>query len=63
MINVLKVYKSCWHEWRLLHNLVSIFQLENVSSRKRENKVEYFQHHSTDFHEISTEMIALWLTI
>ena len=45
------------HKWRLPHNLVSILQVENVSRGKK--NVEFVRHHSTDFNQGFTKMIAL----
>ena len=42
MIKVLEFYRNVRREWRLLHNLVSIFQVENVSPGKKD--VEYLRH-------------------
>ena len=62
MIKEVWVYKSALHEWRLLHNLVSIFQVEYRSPEKnQENNIEYLQQHSSNFHQIFTEIIALYL--
>ena len=60
MINVLKVYKSVWHERRLSHNLVSIFQWKICHLEKVRN-VEYLRQHSTDLNQIFSKMIDFWL--
>ena len=42
MIKVLKFYKSVWHEWRLLYNLVTIFQVKNVATEKNKKTLNIF---------------------
>ena len=46
---------------RLPHNLISIFQMENVSPRKTEKNVEYVRQYLIDFPQVFTKMIALCL--
>ena len=43
------------------HSLVSIVQVENVSPGKTEKNVKYLRQHSTDFHQVFINVIALIL--
>ena len=53
---------SVRYEWRLPHNLVFIFQMENVSPGKKKKR-GYLRHLSTGFHQVFTKMIAPSLVI
>ena len=54
--------KRLQHERKLPHNLVSIFQVENMSHGKTEKNLNIYGH-STDFHNVYTKMIILCLVI
>ena len=52
-----------WHQRKLPHNLVSVFQMENVSPGKNEKNVEYLRHHSSDFHQVSPKWShCVWIS-
>ena len=61
LYKALEFYRRCWHELKLSHNLVHISRWSMRHLEEQKKNVEYLRYRSTDFRQVFTEIIVVWL--